>query len=318
MTRLTSMTTAIFFALCGWSGLLSVDPARATTITDTFELKLTFKEWCQGNPAFFENFNVKTDSNNPSANTTLTITRDDSNPAEIEQARIDTHGKSADVDAITLSGKAAPSNTAASKAEFALSGVNPGNPNHFLTLRGQATLDKFGNVTKVTGTFMVQETNTYTTDKKTGTQSGPVECFASGTFTTGKEAGGTLTVVDAPFGVGGTFIANAYLTKQGPISGIMTIQWFEAKPNNVHNEAVLFGIDPNTGEVGVFFAYGDVNEAPDGFAWVCGANGLGAPCSGVTFNQSAGTLTLSDTILGGWIGTGSQITLNGTLTFRPF
>jgi uncharacterized Zn-binding protein involved in type VI secretion len=72
-------------------------------------------------------------------------------------------------------------------AEFVLSGVNPGNNDHFFTIRGQATFNKLGDLTKVTGTVVTQLTGTYTTDKKTGAQSDPVECFDSGTLVTGKK-----------------------------------------------------------------------------------------------------------------------------------
>ena len=155
MTRLARPTIAIFSILSAWIALLAVAPVQATVLTDTFDLKLTSKEWCQGNPMFVENVNVKIDVNNPSASTTITITRDDSTPTVI-QAKIDTHGGSADVDAMTLSGTSVPSNRSGNRAEFVLSGENPSNPDHFLALRGQATMDKFGNLTKVTGTFMLR------------------------------------------------------------------------------------------------------------------------------------------------------------------
>ena len=323
MTIFSRAATAIFLSLSAWTFLLGPAPAQATVSTDTFELKLTFKEWCQGNPKFFENFNIKTDPNNPSANTTLTIIRDDSSPTDI-QATIETHGRSADVDAITLSGRAVLSNAAGRKAEFALSGMNPGNPNHFLMLRGQATLDKFGNVTKVTGTFMLQETNTYTIDKKTGQQSAPAECFASGTFNTGKEAGGTLTVTNAPSSVEGTLVANAYLTKQIVTSGVLQVIWSEQKENKIHHEQVGLIFDINGGQgVAVIFGYHDVNEAPNDMGWGC--SDIPIPflppmplCAGVAVNRTAGTLTLSGTVLDGIVETSSQITLDGTLTFRPF
>ena len=118
----------------------------------------------------------------------LTFKRDAGNTGDLTDvaATINTKGASADIDAMTLNGLAFFSNKGQSKAEFVLSGVNPANDDHFMTIRGQATFDKFKNLTKLTGTFVTEGTDTYTIDRKTGAQSGPVECFSSGTFVTGK------------------------------------------------------------------------------------------------------------------------------------
>jgi len=182
MKRLTNITAAIFFLAC-LAGLGTVVSAQAAAVTDTFELKVTTKEWCQGNPKFFENINVKV-----ADNITLTLTRDVNGDDDLTdiQATINNTG-SADIDAMTMNGLAFPRNKSGSKAELVLSGVNLGNVDHFFTIRGQAKFDTLGNLTKVTGTVVNQITDTYTTDKKTGAQSGPVECFASGTFGTGKK-----------------------------------------------------------------------------------------------------------------------------------
>ncbi len=314
------MITASVLSLSLWFVSIAVAPAQAATTTDTFDLQLIFKEWCQDNPKFFENFNIKINRLNPSDNTTLTITRDPLNTGDLTdiQAAIETHGRSADQDAIVLTGTIVLSNPAGRKAEFALSGVNPGIPTHFLTLRGQATLDKFGNVNKLTGTFMVQETNTYTVDKQTGQQSAPVECLASGTFVTGKEVGGTLTIANAPPNAAGEFDANAYLSKTTRMLGHRLFQWLEQKPNTVHAESVGLVHDSVTSESSLIFLYGDVNDSPSGSIWTCGSDLLGPPCSGVTFNQSAGTLTLSNTELVPFGAAGASITLDGTLTLMPF
>jgi hypothetical protein len=184
MKRVTYLTmTMVAVTFCGQAWLGTGAPAQAATVTDTFELKVTIKEWCQGNPKFFENINVKV-----ADNSTLTVTRDvlGTNDFTDIQATINTNGGSADIDAMTLNGLAFPRNTSGSKAELVLSGVNSGNVDHFLTIRGQATFDTLGNLTKVTGTVVNQITGTYTIDKS-GTQSGPVECFDSGTFGTGKK-----------------------------------------------------------------------------------------------------------------------------------
>jgi hypothetical protein len=165
-----------------------VPEVKAVTVTDNFEFRGATKEWCEDNPKFFENISIRIDSKDPSNNITLTFTRDADGIGDTVdvQAKLINTGSS-DIDAITLSGLAFPANTAGRKLEFALSGVNPGNDDHFLTVRGQASLDKLSNVTKLTGTFVYQIIGTYTVNKETGQQSGPVECFASGTFTTGKK-----------------------------------------------------------------------------------------------------------------------------------
>ena len=319
----SKMIAASVFFLSLWFVSFAAAPAQAATITDTFDLQLIFKEWCQDNPKFFETFNVKINRRDPSDNTTVTIIRDPLNTGDLTdiQAAIETHGRSADQDAIDLKGTIVLRNPAGRKAEFALSGVNPGNPAHFLTLRGQATLDKFGNVTKLTGTFMVQETNTYRLDKQTGQQSGPVECLASGTFVTGKEAGGTLTVSGAPVNAGDEFDANAYLTMKRRIQGADVLLWFEKTPDKNHIESVQLIMNPFTGEPYVIFFYGDINEVPPpGAAWICGSPFVGSPCTGVTVNRNAGTVTLSQTVVDpGFFGApGGPITLDGTLTFRAY
>lgn len=166
----------------GLTLLASPVSTEAATVTDTFELKAQNKEWCKGNPKFFENVKTKV-----TEGITLTFTRDADgldDPFDV-QAKINNAG--GDFDTFTLKGLAFPRNSAGSKLEFALSGVNPGNDDHFFTVRGQATLDKLGNLTKVTGTFVGQYTGFYTVDKKTGEQSEPTECFGSGTFGTAKK-----------------------------------------------------------------------------------------------------------------------------------
>jgi hypothetical protein len=180
MKRFTHLTmTMVAVTTCSQVWLGTVAPAQAAPVTDTFELKATVKEWCQDNPKFFENVNIRV-----ADNITVTITRDvnsDNDYTDI-QATINNSGD-ADLDAMTLNGLAFPKNTSSSKAKLVLSGVNPGT-DHFFTILGNATFDTLGNLTKATGTFVNQITSTYTTDKKTGAQSGPVECFDSGTFET--------------------------------------------------------------------------------------------------------------------------------------
>ena len=180
-TQLTMAMVAMTFCSQAWMG--AVAPAQAAPVIDTFELKATLKQWCEGNPKFFEKVTLKA-----AENITVRITRDVLGTDDFTdiQAKIINSGDD-DLDAITMNGRIFPRNKSGSKAELVLSGVNPGNDDHFFTGRGQATFDKLGNLTKVTGTFVSQVTGTYTTDKKTGAQSLPVECFDSGTFVTGKK-----------------------------------------------------------------------------------------------------------------------------------
>ena len=181
-TQLTMAIVAMTFCSQAWMG--AVAPAQAAPVTDTFEVKATGKQWCQGNPKFFETFKFKfADS------VTVIITRDFNGDDLTDiRANIKNSGDD-DLEAITMIGRIFPRNKSGSKAEFVLSGVNPnpGKGDHFFTGRGQATFDKAGNLTKATGTFVDQITGTYTTDKKTGEQSPEVECFDSGTFVTGKK-----------------------------------------------------------------------------------------------------------------------------------
>jgi hypothetical protein len=184
MKRFIYVTMAmIAVTFCGQAWLGTVATAQAATVTDTLELKAVIKEFCEGNPKFFENFTdpLKTDA-------FLTITRDVNGDDDVTdiQAKINDTG-SDDIEAITMKGLAFFSNKSHSLAQFVLSGVNPGNDDHFLTVKGQATFNKLGDLTKATGTFVTQGTGTYTIDKKTGEQSLPVECFSSGTIVTGKK-----------------------------------------------------------------------------------------------------------------------------------
>jgi hypothetical protein len=163
---------------CSQAWLGPVVPAQAAPVTDTLELQATLREWCHGNPKFFQNIKIRT-----VYNVTVAITRDVNNI----QATINTTGLVADIDAITMTGLAFPSNKSGTKAELILSGVHPGNADHFFTIRGHAMFDALGqmtNLTKVTGTFVYQITDMYAVN---GNLSQPVECLASGTFGTGKK-----------------------------------------------------------------------------------------------------------------------------------
>jgi hypothetical protein len=176
------VTMIVSLTLSGLAWLSSPLPAQAAPITDTFQLKETAKEWCEDNPKFVEADNVPVTESN-----TVTFTRDPLNTGDLTmmQTTLNTQGASAEIDVITLTGLVFPSTEAGRTAQFLLFGTNPSLPDHFLSIRGQATFDTLGNLTKVTGTVVGLTTDTYTIDKKTGAQSGPVECFVKGTLGTG-------------------------------------------------------------------------------------------------------------------------------------
>ena len=201
-------------------------------------------------------------------------------------------------DVIPMNGLAFPRNKSGSKAEFALSGLNPGNADHFLTIRGQATFDNFGqmiNLTKVTGTIEFQITDSYSIDKF-DTQSAPVKCFGSGTFATGKRntssGGGTLTVQDAPASVGGTFVADPPLNKSDRRSWGGTVRWGElpvpvASPFHDEILEVAFAIPETALSVDqAVFALGTLEGVKPFAIWRCG-NISG--CAGLTIDRTTGT-----------------------------
>ena len=298
--------------------------ASAEVITDTFELKATFKEWCKGNPRFVDPFTAKV-----SDGFTITFTRDDGNPTHL-QVSINTDGVSPDIDAITLAGRAHFRNAAQSKLEFALSGVNPSNPDHFVTLRGQGTVDRYGHLTKVTGTVFWQEATTYITDKSTGAQSDPVECFSSGTFGAGKNLSwvppppppstGTLRVTNAPSNVGGRFVAQTRsvggtLPPGDPNATVGAIFWTEAFSQNfTHFETFSITFDLITGEIlSAEFLSANTNNTGNG--WTCGVSG----CIGGVVNRTTRTANFTNMVLpNSTMDSVQSITLNGTLRFTAF
>ncbi len=161
---------------------LTIQTEAATTI-DTFQLKAQFKQWCKGNPKIFELNNTKVTDG-----VTLTFTRDVNGDGVLSDVQITVNNTgSTDFDAFTLKGFAFPANKAGSKLDFAVSGVNPGNDTHFFTIRGQASLNKLGVLTKVTGAWAALYTSRYTVDKKTGQLSDETECFGRGTLLTGNK-----------------------------------------------------------------------------------------------------------------------------------
>jgi hypothetical protein len=307
MTRRTAcITPMVSLALCSLLWLSSLAPALAATVTDTFPLKLTGTERCRNDPKFVEPFTVKF-----TEGATLTLTRDALGPDPTDiQATIANSGN-ATLDAITLNGRALPKNTSGLKEELALSGRDPGHPDHFMTLRGTATFNQAGKLTNVTGTYVYQIL----------ADSGGVpnsDCLGSGTFMAQKPpssggggGGGTLTVANAPADVKGTFVAYPKATLVNT-SGAVT--WAEL-PTAVHAEAVSVSFDITTGQV-LLVIFSKANTT-NGIAWSCHGF-VPSGCAGASVDRTAGTFTVVDTVLDITTGTNSPITLNGTLRFTPF
>jgi hypothetical protein len=320
LTRPTAFAASIVsLALFSLLWLSSLAPAQAATVIDRFELKGTLKEWCRGNPKFFEINKAKATDD-----VLLTITRDVDGVGVVTDtsATIGLAGSEADV--IPMKGLAFPRNKSGSKAEFALSGVNPGNADHFLTIRGHATFDTLGDLTKVTGTIEFQITDSYSIDKF-DTQSAPVECFGSGTFATGKKntssGSGTLTVQDAPASVGGTFVADPPLIKSDRRSWGGTVRWGElpvASPFHDEILEVAFAIPETALSVDqAVFAMITLEGAKPFTIWRCGDI---SGCNGLTIVRTTGTASFTNTVLRDSTNPIplAPITLNGTLTFTPF
>jgi hypothetical protein len=315
MTRQTAFATPfVSFALFSLLSLGSPAPALAATVIDRFEFKATLKQWCQGNPKFVESEKI-----NATDDVLLTITRDVNADNDIS-ATIGLAGGEPDV--IPMKGQIFSRNKSGSKAEFALSGVNPGNAGHFITVRGQATFDKLGqmiNLTKVTGTIEYQIADSYPIDKF-DTPSAPVECFGGGTFATGKKnassGSGTLTVTNAPASVGGTFVADPPLNKSDKRSFGASVTWGEVPVASPFHDEILFVAFNTTHHLAaVGFAMSTLEGATPFTIWQCVIS-----CAGVTIDRTIGIASFTNTVLTDSTNTSplSPITLNGTLNFTPF
>ncbi len=181
MTRQGKLNMAtLFLTFCGWAWLIGPLQTQAATTVDTFQFTGNGKEYCQGNPKFSETTRAKTEDG-----VTLIITRDplSTDDATAIRATINNSGN-ADIDAIIMNGLSFSTNNNGSARQISLFGAL--NNGHFLSIQGQAKFDKLGALIKVSGTFAGEITGTYTIDKL-GTQSAPVTCIFSGTFSTGKK-----------------------------------------------------------------------------------------------------------------------------------
>ncbi len=291
--------------------LYSPVPAQADVVTEAWFLELTGKEWCRDDPKYSEALKVKkTDS------VVFSVTRD--TVSGEAQATINTNGQNLTVDSTTLSGRLFLSSPTGSSAELVLTGRDSGNPNHFLTLRGKATIDKTGKITKISGTYV------YQTLSDLG-EVQDVDCFGDGKFgtqgfsTTGI-GGGTLTVTNGPPEIKGKFDADpmgttVFVDQQG--SGIVLIGWAEKGSNATHGESMSVG--GNVGGALGAVLFSDLNPTAGTFVlWGCEGQLLAATCNGVTLNKDAGFIQFKDTVLKDQLGSAPDITLNGILTFKPY
>ena len=303
--------TIMSFALFGLVSLSSLAPALAAPVTDTFLLTLTGTERCRNDPKFVEPIRVKAKEG-----VTITFTRDvlGTDPTDV-QAKFNNSGN-ATIDAITLNGRAFLTNKSGSIAQLALSGRDQDNADRFFTIRGQATFNKAGKLTKLTGTFVYQILS----------ESGgvpDVDCFGSGTFATqklpsaGGGGGGTLTVTGAPARVGGTFVSNIKVLGN-TLPGLMvaTVVWGESTLSLGHVETMQIFFDRTNGQV-LKIEFVDANPSNVGAAWNCQST-LPSGCAGASVDGTAGTFTVVNTVLDILLGTAAPITLNGTLHFTPF
>ncbi|WP_447962493.1 FG-GAP-like repeat-containing protein [Nitrospira sp. Ecomares 2.1] len=126
---------------------------------------------------------------------------------------------------------------------------------------------------------------------------------------------GTLTIANAPASVGGTFVADAPSTGTSNEGG--AVAWRENLTASVtHVEIFGVGLSINTGQVTVL-SFSLFNQGQS-TVWSCHDGDPSGGCKGATFNRSAGTLTLANTVATDVKASHPPITLNGTLTFPPF
>ncbi len=127
---------------------------------------------------------------------------------------------------------------------------------------------------------------------------------------------GTLTVLNAPSDVGGTFVSDPRFTAAGVLQpGLGFVEWGEALSQNLTNEAVQISFNLTTGEI--LLANFISTHRNTGGRWTCGGV-LFAPCSGGTVNRAAGTASFTNMVIPFPGNSTSPVTLNGTLSFRPF
>lgn len=167
--------------LCGILVLGVAAPAAAQTPPD-LPLKMRGKDWCQSSPSSVfpdgksKNFNLRhayritmTADANGSGNITGRINKEASSNADASLTEFDLHGQGLF------------RNKSNHKVEFVLNGVHPTVPGLFITLRGQASIDRAtGAIKKANGMFVYERDDNQNSDPA-------VHCFGRGTFETEKD-----------------------------------------------------------------------------------------------------------------------------------
>ncbi len=133
----------------------------------------------------------------------------------------------------------------------------------------------------------------------------------------GGTGGGQLTVSNAPASVGGTFVADGQTTTAQVVIGGFSIIWGEAATAG-HAEALGVTRAEIAGDTVLIASFAMADAANSvANAWSCSTT-LGQQCNGLTVNQTTGTATFSNVVLSAPSNNAAPITLNGTVTFRPF
>jgi hypothetical protein len=173
---------------------------------------------------------------------------------------------------------------------------------------------------QISGTPTTAGTSTFTIrvqDSGTVPQSDQKQFSLAVNLVSSGGGGGTLTVINAPASVGGTFVADAQFTSTNVSGTEVTVAWSEPGIGIPHAESAVLIFDTVTGELSLGFSFAD---GPVGAIWGCFSI-LPPGCPpGASVNRTAGTVTLVNMVLTDAVSSNPPppITLNGTLTFTPF
>ncbi len=136
----------------------------------------------------------------------------------------------------------------------------------------------------------------------------------------GGTGGGQLTVSNAPASVGGTFVPDPTFNDIRVRGNSILLYALEVDFPR-HGEPLNVTVEASSGQVSFVGFSVDDDVTGDEGTWVCFLQNPLVPlevCRGVTVNRSAGTVTFSNTVLTNSLSNPQSITLNGTVTFRPF
>jgi hypothetical protein len=305
----------VAMTFCSQAWLGAGAPAQAAPVTDTFKFTATFKERCQGDPRFVDIQDVTA-----AEGITLTLTRDPLDTGDLTAIRATLNNTEiAGLNAITMNGRIFPKNSSGSAAKFALSGRNPGNPDHFLTILGNATFLPPGNLTKAAGTLMLQIIDLYGLPNGGGDVQ--AECIINGTFETKAKlapSGGSadIDVTAATPASGTTNISGTGVTVATTFDTLNSVP-----VTRVQVDATVGGIKR---QVLVYFA--TTGGAVQAVSYFWGTASLFenivycplAGCADVSVNQTTKTITFVNTALDDHDPAGSitkVATLNGAIQY---